>query len=119
MPHDDALMTEKQRQVWGWLVGHHAGAANAAARTSIIERFNTYHVVRLNDREFRQICSDLVTHWEKPICATSDGGYFVARTPDELSHAIADLEARAVTILERAKALKAAIPLEPQGRLFS
>jgi len=118
MPHDDSLMTEKQRQVWGWLVGHHAGKANAGPRASIIALFNTYHVTHISDREFRQIVSDLVVHWEKAICTTSDGGYYVARTPDELVHAIADLESRAVSILARAKALKAAIPLEPQGRLF-
>ncbi|MGE0680008.1 MAG: hypothetical protein AB7P69_03720 [Candidatus Binatia bacterium] len=116
---DVSLMTDLERTVWEWLVAHHPGAAQDCPRADILARYNIYHVKKLSDREFRATCADLVAKFNLAICTTSGGGYYVARTPQELEHAVRDLESRAVAILERAKALKQARPLEPQGRLFS
>lgn len=118
MPPDLALMTDEQHAVWDWLVAHHVGVEHAAPRAEIIEHYNHFHIPKLSDREFRQICSDLVVHFGRPICTTAGGGYYVARTPDELTRAVRDLESRALAILERARALKQAMPLDPQGKLF-
>lgn len=115
---DQRDMTDLEQSVWEWLVAHHAGAENAAPRAAIIERYNLFHLAKLNDRNFRQACADLVTHFGLAICTTSGGGYFVARDPRELGEAVADLESRAVAILERAKALKLARTLDAQGRLW-
>lgn len=119
MAADQRDMTDLEKSVWEWLVAHHAGQDNAAPRAAIVERYNLYHVApKLTDRVFRQTCADLVTYFGLAICTTSGGGYFVARDPRELGEAVADLESRAVAILERAKALKLARTLEAQGRLW-
>jgi len=118
MPADPALLTDLERTIWEWLVAHHAGEAQAAPRAEILKRYNLFHIKTLSDREFRATCADLVAKFNLAICTTSSGGYYVARTPQELEHAVRDLESRAVAILDRAKALRQALPLEPQGRLF-
>lgn len=122
----DEFMSIAQQAVWDFLLDNYAGPGRATPRRSIIARFNNFApivmrkpcFIRLDDRSFREIVSDLVTFFAKPICTTSAGGYFVAETPDDLDHAVAELESRAVAILERAKALKATVPLSLQRRLF-
>ena len=113
-----ADMSAQEREVWEWLVAHHAGAENAAPRGGILARYNIYKIPKLSDREFRAICAALVTRFSLAVCTTSEGGYYVARTPNELARAVAELEARAVSILDRARALRNARPLEAQGRLW-
>lgn len=119
MPDEQRDMTDLENSIWEWMVAHHAGEVNASPRAAILARYNLFHLKKVADREFRGICASLVTRFGLAICTTSDGGYFVARTPEELAHAVRDLESRAVAILDRARALKAARPLEPQGRLFA
>lgn len=118
MPYELSDLTEEHRQVWDWLVAKCAGKANAQPRATLLESYNTFHVVKLSDRHFRQLVSDLVLKFHLPVCPTSADGYYVARYQSELEHGIAELKARGLAILERQHALEQAMPLEPQGKLF-
>lgn len=118
MPYTLADMTEQHRQIWDWLVAHHAGEVNSCPRALILQRYNTFHVTTLSDRKFRQIVSDLVLKCNLPICPNSAEGYYVARYQEELEHGVAELKARASALFERQRALEQARPLEPQSRLF-
>lgn len=118
MPYDLTEMTEEHRQIWDWMISHHAGEIHAAPRAAILAAYNQFHVLKLTDRKFRQLISDLVLECHLPICPTSANGYFVSRYQSELEHGIAELKARALAILERQRALEQARPLEAQERLF-
>jgi hypothetical protein len=114
-------MTAQERAIYDMLLAHNIGEERAQPREKILERWNHFHGIqhgKLTDRAFRQIVADLVTHFSRPICTTSAGGYFIARTGDELDMAVRDLESKGTTILERARALRKAQPLEPQKSFF-
>ena len=118
---DQRDMTNQERAVYDLLLAHNIGAERAQPREAILARWNTYHALKhgkLSDRTFRQIVSDLVVHFGRPICTTSAGGYYIARTAGELDDAIRDLESKATTILDRARVLRRTLPLEPQASLF-
>ena len=119
----DTAMTSAQRAVWDFLLDGYVGHMKATPRRTIIARFNGFHaqnapILHLDDRTFRDTVSLLVSQFNKPICTTSGGGYFVARTPDELDYAVKELESRGKVVFERARALKHSNPLEPQRELF-
>jgi hypothetical protein len=116
--YDITDLTEEHRAVWDWLVSHCAGRTNAQPRATLLGSYNTFHVVKLSDRKFRQLVSDLVLQFHLPVCPTSADGYFVARYPEDLEHGIAELKARGAAILARQRALEQALSLEPQRRLF-
>lgn len=114
----DNMMSALQAAVWSFLRESYVGPEAMTPRAAILVRFNLMTGKDLDDRTFRQVVSELVTLYKKPICTTSAGGFYVARTTKDLDLAIRDLEAKGATIFERARALKETIPLEQQERLF-
>ena len=114
-------MTPLQRAVWDFISRDYVGFSQAAPRREIIYRFNFLRqppAPEINDREFRSVVAELVVLFAKPICSTSAGGYFVAQHPEELDHAVAELESRGIANMERARALKKTLPLDVQRKLF-
>lgn len=119
---DPRNISDQEQAVYDMLLAHNIGHERAEPRAIILQRWQTYHAIKhgkLDDRGLRQVVADLVTHFSKPICTSSVGGYFIGRTPDELDDAVRDLESKATTILERARVLRKTLPLEPQRALFS
>lgn len=114
----DRLMTPLQAAIWTFLKERFLGPENAEPRATVLSRYNLIHNSEIGDRDFREAVAELVVHFKKPICTSSAGGYFVARTMKDLEQAVADLESRGGAIFERARALKETIPLERQERLF-
>lgn len=125
-------MTAMEEAVWEWLRLNCAGPEKALPRATIIGRFNLMRGARreaggargrgpmpeIYDRLFRQIASDLVVVYKKPICTSAAGGYYVARTMRELEAGVNDLKAKGSAIFARARALEETVPLERQERLF-
>lgn len=118
----NAKLPDQHQRLWDLLLQRYAGPRNAAPREKIRAHYNLLTdelVLKItSDRQFRHLVSELVILFRKPICTTSADGYYVAGTPDDLDHAVKDLEARGVKILERARALRQCDPLDPQRRLF-
>lgn len=115
-PPDD-LMSDVQRSVWDFMRRRFAGSDNAAPRATILARYNLFYP-NLGDREFRDIVSQLVTVFKKPICTTPHRGYFVARTEREKQEALNYLDSVLTEIGDRRRALAETDPLERQERLF-
>ena len=88
-------------------------------RAGILAHLNALHPrLHLSDRDFRQSVANLIRQDRKPICTTSSGGYYVARTQEELSTGIAALRKQARSLIERANALDKTLPVKEQGELF-
>lgn len=110
-------------EIFQFLAERFTGAESATPREKILAQFNFYKQKSVEDRVFREVVSELVRDFHKAICTAprskdSPGGYFVARTASERDAAIAHLRAIGAANFERAKALEAADPAEPQERLF-
>lgn len=114
----DHLMSPLQAAVWQFLLAHFSGAEGTTPRAVIISRYNLLRGTELDDRTFRQVVSELVTVFKKPICTSPGGGYFVANTARELNAAINYLKSAGSAFFERAKSLEEADPLERQENLF-
>ncbi len=110
-------MSPLQSAIWNFLLAGYVGPENAAPRAVIIGRYNLIHKTELGDRKFREIVSDLVVNFKKPVATSASGGYFVARTQRELENAIYDLESKGAAIFDRARILKETIPLSAQEDL--
>ena len=85
-----------------WLIMEfHQGHANRVTR----EELTTMLFGKYNDnldRQVRDAIAELVTREFRPIVATSDGaGYFVARTLNEASHTLAELDSRVAALNAR------------------
>ena len=117
--HLDSLMTPLEAAVWAFIIQRHTGPENAQPRSAILWRFNSIHPgFGINDRQFRQVVSDLVTRFKKSICTSPSGGYFVARTMKDLDIGVRALESAGAAFFERARSLKETLPLEQQEDLF-
>lgn len=114
----DQQMTPLQAAIWNFLREEYVGPEAMTPRAAILARFNLMTGRDLDDRKFREAVSELVTIYKKPICTTSAGGFYVARTMKDLDLAVRDLEAKGAACFERARALQETIPLERQERLF-
>jgi len=114
----DSQMSRLQASLWKFLLEYFIGPENGASREKVLARYNAWHSSQIIDRDFREVVSDLVVNFKKPICTSPSGGYYVARTPDELDISIRYLEKTGGAFFERARSLKEAIPLQRQGNLL-
>lgn len=115
---DDGRMSPLQAAVWAFLLERYVGPENAAPRAAILARYNLLHSSNLDDRDFRQIVSELVTVFKKAICTSPARGYFVARTLAEKQEALHYLDSVLTEVGDRRRALDEADPLERQERLL-
>lgn len=75
-------------------------------------RFNMVRLSEISDRDFREIVSELVTVYKKPICTTPAVGYFVAKTEAETKEALSYLDSVLTEVGDRRRALAETDPLE-------
>jgi hypothetical protein len=111
-------MSPIQAAVWAFLKERFAGKENAAPRATILTRFNMVRLSELSDRDFRDVVSQLVIVYKKPICTTPPVGYFVAKTEAEKREALHYLDSVLTEVGDRRRALAETDPLERQERLF-
>lgn len=114
----DSQMTPIQAAVWNFLKEKFAGAENAQPRAAILARLNLLRNSSLLDRDFREIVSELVTIYKKPICTHPAKGYYVARTEAEKQSALNYLDSVLMEVGDRRRALAETDPLERQERLL-
>lgn len=82
----------------------HRGAGNSISRLALVKSAG------IDDRKARKIINDLVTTYKYPICSAYDGGgYFIANTAAEIEEAILKLRKHGVHIIDRERALQAAL----------
>ena len=105
-------------RLWTLLISRHHGADRSASVSTLLHEYEGAYGETLSDRNCRAAIALLVTERGKPVCSFPEGGFFVATTIDELEHACAHLESRAVACLDRAKALRRTQPLPPPAPHF-
>jgi len=111
-------MTPLQSAIWQFLSDRYSGPESATPRSKIIGAYNAWHQAILDDRTFRQVASDLVIVFKKPICTSPSMGYFVANSVDDRDIGVRALKAAGATFFERARQLEETIVVEYQGRLI-
>jgi hypothetical protein len=87
-------------------------------RVTILARFNLTRPTPMSDREFREIVSQLVTIYKKPICTTPSVGYYVAKTEREKKETLHYLDSVLTEVGGRRQPLTETDPLERQEKLF-
>lgn len=88
----DSQMTPLQVALWHLLRERYYGVARAAPRAAVLAWFNMSHNPPIDDRDFRELKSVLVSVFKKPICSSPGKGYYVARNRGEKQEAINYLE---------------------------
>ena len=84
---------------------HHVGVENAITKEDISKQlFGKY--TDSHDRQIRDAVAELVIFWDEHIVSnTSGGGFYYARTTDELEQNIADIQSRIDQLAARRDAL--------------
>jgi len=93
-------MNSKEIEIAYKLKNYHRGKGNA------ITYKNLAAVLDLNERELRNIVSDLVTYRQLPIATDSQAGYYWTATDDEYQHAYNEIMSRVKALAKRAKSLR-------------
>lgn len=93
MPHKPTLPTELPHKVWNE-IDLHFGEYNRITKEQISMRiFGRYN--ENYDRQIREAVEYLTVNESRPICTTSDkAGYFIARTMNEASQTLRELQSR-------------------------
>ena len=114
----DTKMTPLQGSLWKILRRRFYGIENAAPRAAVLAWYNVSSDERtdLNDREFRDVISVLVSVFEKPICTTPGKGYYVARNPAEKQEAVNYLDSVLREVGQRRAGLVASKTEEEQSQ---
>lgn len=94
--------------IWSILERHH-GAAAAITAPAIAAAAGLWPHLSTADRgtRVREVLSQHQDVWPWPVCGDSTG-YYLAATPDELTHACATLRSRGVACLRRFASLRRA-----------
>jgi hypothetical protein len=88
-------MNEIEIKIISKLENRHKGKDNA------ITYKNLAFLLGINERELRNIVSDIVTNGIAPLAGTSDAGYYFPADREEFDHSQKELNSRALKILRR------------------
>jgi len=87
------------------VLSHHIGRDNGVTVTALTRQVLGHEPTRGDERIVRKLVLELRLEGHH-VCATTDGGYYIAANADELNETIAFLRKRAMTSLEQIAAMK-------------